>query len=610
MFQGDCVIDCPPAERLTALLDETLPESDRSALDGHLAECATCQDLLERLTDAPDLAAWLAASSVANPTYPFLAPAMRPGELGRLNGYAIRAEIGRGGMGLVLRGWDEALARDVAIKVLRPEDDAALGEARFSREARAVAQLRHDHVVPLFAVDRTADGRPFLVMPFIPGATLRERLRGGPIPQREAAELLRQIADGLSAAHAAGLIHRDVKPANILLDESDGRAKLTDFGLVRTSLGAETLSPEGILAGTPAYMSPEQASIPEQIDARSDVYALGVALYECLTGTVPFRGTPLAVIEQHRSIEPVPPRRLNPGLAKDIETVCLKALAKSPANRYASAAAFRDDLARWLEGRPILARPAGSVEHARRWCMRNPLPVAMIVVSLIGSVAAAAGWWQAGVKAADASRSAVLARQREGEADAARILAQEKAALAEERSALALGAITTLVTKAQNLADRTPGTLRLKKQLNEAALADLRKLAASTAKVSGVDRQIVLAHQKLGDALNLLGQTDEAFREWNFALATAEQLSATDPNDTDSRRDAARAHYMIGYAQNGMQDQAAAFKHMNAAIGILEDLQKKLPDDQVLLYSLSGRVQRPRRCRARIGTDCRIHHGF
>ncbi|HEY2784059.1 MAG TPA: protein kinase [Fimbriiglobus sp.] len=579
---------CPPDDRLAALLDDTIDAAELATLDGHVTECVPCQNRLDRLTDAPELTDWLNTATNGSARYPFLSPPIRTGELGRLNGYAIRSEIGRGGMGLVLRGWDETLARDVAIKVLRPEDNDALGEAKFSREARAVARLRHDHVVPLFAVDRTSDGRPFLVMPFVPGHTLLERLRGGPISPRDAAEIVRQVADGLAAAHAAGLIHRDVKPANILLDAADGRAKLTDFGLVRTASDTETLSPDGILSGTPFYMSPEQAGTPERIDPRTDVYSLGITFYECMTGTVPFRGTPLAVIDLHRTVDPVPPRRLNADVSSDLETICLTAIAKNPADRYSSAAAFRDDLVRWLEGRPIHARPAGPLERVRRWCGRNPLPVAIIVVSIFGSVAAGTGWWRAGVKADDAARNAELARNREADANASRALAQEKAKLADERSALALGAITTLVTKAQTLADRSPGTLKLKRQLNEAALADLRKLADSTAKVPGVDRSIVLAHQKLGDALHLLGQTDEAFREWDRALAMAERILAADPNDVLTQRDAGRAHYTIGFTRNLLQDIPTATRHLNASVGIFEDLWKLHPDDRDVLQSLTA----------------------
>ena len=577
---------CPPDEYLSAVLGGTAPTAELSTFDDHLAHCPACQARLDARTGSPSLAAWLAGDRP--PEFPFLDPPDRPGCVGRLGRFAVEREVGRGGMGVVFRAWDDALRRPVALKVLRVGREDAGGAARFAREAHAAARVVHDHLVPVLSVERAADGRAVLVLPFIDGPTLKERVRADPdFPPREAAEFLRQVAGGLAAAHAAGLVHRDVKPANILLDASDGRAKLTDFGLARGLEAGDTLTREGTLAGTPEYLAPEQAVDAHAAGPPADVYALGVTLYECLTGVVPFRGSPLDVIDRHRTEDPVPPRRLNARVPLDLETVCLRCLEKDPARRYPTAAGVEAELARFLSGRPVLARPLGPAGRGRRWVRRNPLPVAVVAVSLVGAVAAGAGWWRAGVKAGEAAASAAAATERAAEAEQARAEARAKATLADERAAVALGAITTLVGKAQTLADAAPGTLKLKKELGEAALADLRKLAAGTTAVPGADRTTVQAHLKLADAFNLLGQTDDAVREWDRGREIAERLAAADPTDHLSRRDAAAAHAALGFTRNRLRDRPAAAAHYRAAAATLESVLRERPDDRAAAHNLA-----------------------
>jgi serine/threonine protein kinase/WD40 repeat protein len=439
---------CEETDALGQLLAGALPEGEARALREHLGGCARCQATLDRLSDHAELCQWAAdagppsrdpivradlarllgglretplfraATTPASEersaaTLGFLGPAQQPGDLGSLGQYRILAELGRGGMGIVLKAYDTELARPVALKVLRCERADESARTRFVREARAVAGLDHDHVVAVYAVANPSDAPPYLVMQYIAGPTLRERIQAEKrLHPRAVAQIGLQVAEGLTAAHQAGLVHRDIKPANVILsavrDQEPGvrnqksgvrgqelgvgnrlspgscllnpdfRAKIVDFGLVRVNERSGDTTQQGAIPGTPEYMSPEQIRAPEQIDARSDIYNLGVTLYEALTGEVPFRGTPQMVLQQVLHDDPVPPRRLRDDIPRDLETICLKAMAKEPERRYQTAAAMRDDLRRWLGGEPIQARPVGRLEKGWRWSRRNPVTALLV----------------------------------------------------------------------------------------------------------------------------------------------------------------------------------------------------------------------------------------
>jgi hypothetical protein len=297
-------------------------------------------------------------------------------------------------MGVVYRAYDDALQRTVAVKRLLPDLAADEGaRARFVHEAQAAARVQHDHIVGVYAVVQPAEGVPYLVMEYVAGQTLAEIIRSHrQVPAQEAAQLIAQAAVGLSAAHAAGLVHRDIKPSNIILDPFTGRAKIMDFGLARLTERPSGLTEPGALAGTPSYMSPEQVGGLE-LDGRTDVYSLGVTLYEALTGETPFRGALHMVLRQIAAEEPRAPRQLNDTVPRDLETICLKAMAKEPARRYASAAALADDLRRWHRGEPIQARPAGGAEKVWRWCRRKPREAGLIgAVCILLLVAIVVPW--------------------------------------------------------------------------------------------------------------------------------------------------------------------------------------------------------------------------
>ena len=265
-------------------------------------------------------------------------------------GYEILGELGRGGMGVVYHALDVRLHRDVALKMIRtgdPADQRAV--IRFLAEAEAVAAIRHPHVVQVFEFGES-HGRPYFVMEYLPGGTLAPRLSAGSLSPVDAAALVAKLASAVQAAHDLQIIHRDIKPGNVLFDVI-GQPKVTDFGLAKR-VGRADLTRTLVVMGTPAYMAPEQAEGRGKfVGPAVDTYALGVILYECLTGVVPFADDDLmAMLRRVIDEEPEPIRKRRPTVPRDLELICLKCLAKEPADRYATAGALAHDLERFGRG--------------------------------------------------------------------------------------------------------------------------------------------------------------------------------------------------------------------------------------------------------------------
>ena len=309
------------------------------------------------------------------------------GPVPSIPGYRVLGELGRGGMGVVFRAVAEPLNRIVALKMILAGDLAGPeAAARFRAEAEAVARLQHPQVVQIFRIGEH-DGRPFLEIEYVDGGSLAERLDGRPRAPVAAARLVESLAAAVHHAHLRGIVHRDLKPANVLI-AADGTPKITDFGLAKILAADGGLTRTDSIIGSPSYMAPEQAGGDvRRVGPAADVYALGAILYELLTGRPPFRAaTVLETLDQVRSAEPAPPSRIQPSLPIDLETIVLKCLEKEPARRYPDAEALAADLGRFVDGKPILARPVGMIGRGIKWARRRPFTAAATLFSVAATV--------------------------------------------------------------------------------------------------------------------------------------------------------------------------------------------------------------------------------
>jgi tetratricopeptide (TPR) repeat protein len=330
-------------------------------------------------------------------------------------GYEILSELGRGGMGVVYRARQTSLNRLVALKmILAPEHAGPQHAGRFRAEAEVVARLQHTNIVQVYEVAEHA-GRPFFSMELVGGGSLAEHIAGSPQPAEDAAHVVEVLARAVQHAHSRGVVHRDLKPANVLLCASGERTvgadtartgrtrlnefvpKITDFGLAKRLDEPVAQTRTGAVIGSPSYMAPEQTGGREGVGPPADVYALGAILYELLTGRPPFKAeTPLDTVLQVVHDDPVPPSRLRVRTPRDLETICLKCLEKEPRRRYPSAAALADDLRRFLDGKPVVARPPSSFGRVVRWARRRPAAAALVMVCalVLAGLAALGAWYR------------------------------------------------------------------------------------------------------------------------------------------------------------------------------------------------------------------------
>src|SRR5579871_278621 len=324
--------------------------------------------------------------------------------------YDLLGEIARGGMGIVYKARQISLNRTVALKmILAGQSASAVDVERFRTEAEAAANLDHPNIVPIYDVDEH-EGQHYFSMKLIEGSSLSEQLARFTQNPKATAKLLSEVARAVHHAHQRGILHRDLKPGNILLDRQ-GQPHVTDFGLAKRIEGSTRQTQTGAIVGTPSYMAPEQARSERVLTTVADVYGLGAILYEMLAGRPPFKAaTPLETVLQVLDGEPMPPRKLNPGADRDLETICLKCLEKEPEKRYGSAEALAEDLERWLAGEPIRARPSSAAERLLKWAKRRPAATGLIAVT----AASALGLLTLlGIHNAQVSASLEMAKQRE-----------------------------------------------------------------------------------------------------------------------------------------------------------------------------------------------------
>jgi len=449
----------------------------------------------------------------------------------RLGGYELLSEIGRGGMGVVYRARQLSADRIVALKVirgdqldeLRPAARAAAVE-RFRHEALAAARLAHEHIVTVFEVGQE-EGERFFSMRLVEGQSLADMLaQGVPLPARKAAAYLAPVARAVAAAHEAGILHRDLKPQNILVDGKTDRALIADFGLAKLAEQSPELTRAGEVMGTPAYMSPEQALDSAKVTVKSDVYSLGATLYHALTARPPFQAaTSLETLRQAHEAQPARPSQLNPRIDRDLETICLTCLHKEPARRYASAAALADDLDRYLGGVPILARPVGPLERLVRWGGRNPLLAAasgLAAAFLIAAlVSAAAGY---------VATSAALRERTKALADKTRALEASDRSYRQSREVV--NQFFTLVSEDTLL--NQPGAQPLRSDLLKLALAHFQRFLAERGDDPALLQEIARTHYRVGlieqsiDPEPAAGRTSLA-----LALALQRDLLSQAPNE-------------------------------------------------------------------------------
>jgi serine/threonine-protein kinase len=544
-------------------------------------------------------------------------------------GYDIKGPIGRGGVGIVYLARHHGLQRDVALKFLHEARQKDSNEiARFRREAAAAARCQHPNLVQIHDIGEHA-GHLCLALEYVAGGHLGRSLAGRPQPPRPAAELVETLARAMDHAHTQGVVHRDLKPANVLLT-ADGHPKITDFGLAKLN-DASAHTELGVMVGTLAYMAPEQVrSRPDEIGPRTDIHALGLILYEALTGQPPYRGeTPEQILHAILNDEPKSPSGHQPGVPRDLEAICLKCLEKEPSRRYRTAAELAEDLRRFLHGEPVAARRVGPAGRLWRWCRRNPrvasLAASLAAVLLLGGSAFVVQTYrhnlqlQAEVKrtqekATEASRNAAQAERNAVDArrhyQDARLALQAMLARVNDKRLTGVPKLLDLrrglQEDARDFYDRVLSQIDSKdpevrvdtaRALAEAAALQF-KLGQPDLAIETIRRAVQMAEgllseqadkveymeletdclQKLGATLYLTQRWDETIAASREALKMANQVAEARRDDPSKQELLAMCHTTLGNAVLATRNRSDALTHYEAATRIRKAIDPlKLP---------------------------------
>jgi serine/threonine-protein kinase len=602
-------LDCPRPVELERFVLGATPPYETEELEGHVARCIHCAETIARLCADDPLGAAIRGRSVpiedgdrplldglidrlkglhtshagaetgpdaGQAASELLEPAVGPGETGRLGNYRILSVLGTGGMGIVYLAEQQRPRRRVALKLgVAPLHSGR--QARSRHEPETIARLAHPNIVPVHEVGEHR-GHSYFTMELMESGSLAGKLAVAPLPARSAAELVATLARAVHFAHEHGVIHRDLKPANVLLTR-EGVAKISDFGLAkRFADGDDTVGPvcrtqSGTILGTPGYMAPEQAAGgTEEIGPAADVYALGAILYECLTGRPPFRAaTVLETLEQVRNLEPMPPGRLQPNLPRDLQTICLKCLEKQVRGRYASARALANDLERFLEGKPIVARPARGWERTWKWMRRKPALAGLITVSALSAVGVTAG-----VVVYNVQLQRAVDRASANEVDARRQQRRAGEHYNEARDSLE----RMLQRFDRYRLGEVPQLKELQRRQLEDALAFYQRAFKEEEDPDPeVRRDTAFACRRAADIQTMLGQFEAAGVNYARALTLLEELPAEKRDSPQTQLLLGGCYNNRGLLANNLGQWTEAECYHRKARDLFESLARARPDD-------------------------------
>ena len=500
-------------------------------------------------------------------------PPMTDRGIGAIGRYEVLRRIASGASGVLYEAWDSELDRPVALKILRDlADPTSDSYQRMTREARTTSSLRHENIVPVYEFVSREDFPPLLVMKLLSGKTVNDFANAQQsISAKEAATLVRQAAKGLESAHRAGLVHRDVKPSNLLIDESTDPVTVlvADFGLVHEISSQSDLTRTGDLAGTPAYMSPEQIDNLKGIDARSDVYSLGCVLYQLLTGNPPFTGTVRMVLWQIINEDPIAPRRMDERIPTALENICLKAMSKDRRTRYSTALDFANDLEAFLQGQRTIAKPLSVLARTVRAMKRHRVAATALVVTCVSLVTIA------GI----ASFAALRLKVAETEVRLQAVRA------AEDRD-IALKAMEAIVFRAYDELDKEVY------DSDEVQINLLKSAAEGLARINKGPGKQVLVHQaemhsRLGQALFRMNRFNLALVELDKAEKYIANMNSLQHASKETRFLQLRTLATKARVLFQMDNDTDLWPTLRAALPLADDLMREYPADRDLLLEVA-----------------------